>query len=64
MKEMEKDKVANSTTSILKAKAYFDVHPVVCVRKRDMGVGTLGKEVKRVEGSTICHQEEGGDRWR
>ena len=56
---MEKDKVANSTTSILKAKAYFDVHPVVCVRKRDMGVGTLGKEVKRVEGSTICHQEEG-----
>jgi hypothetical protein len=29
MKVMQRDKVANCTTSVKKAKVYFDVHPVV-----------------------------------
>jgi hypothetical protein len=45
MKEMQRDKVANCTTSVLKAKVYFDVYPVVCVRKKGErhGIGNFGE---------------------
>jgi hypothetical protein len=30
---MQRDMVANCTTSVKKAKVYLDVYPLVCVRK-------------------------------